>query len=206
MIMKQIKTVIFDLGGVLIDWNPEYLYHKIFPDEEERKYFLQNVCTPEWNEEQDGGRPLKEATEALVKTHPQYETAIRAYYGRWHEMLNGPIEKTVDLLRQLKKKKHLKVYALTNWSAETFPIAYHQYDFLQWFEDIIVSGREHVRKPFPEIFQLLCDRFQINPEESLFIDDNLRNVKAAAHFGFQTIHFTTPEQLSEALKTNGLLS
>ncbi len=202
--MEQIKTVVFDLGGVLIDWNPEYLYQKIFPDKMEMRYFLDNICTSEWNEQQDAGRPLREATETLVEAHPQYETAIRAYYGRWHEMLNGPIEKTVDILRRLKKEKHLNIYALTNWSAETFPIAYQQYDFLHWFEGIIVSGREYIRKPFPEIFQLLCDRFQVKPEESLFIDDNLRNVKAAAHFGFKTIHFTAPEQLSEVLKKTGL--
>lgn len=204
--MKQIETVVFDLGGVLIDWNPEYLYKKIFSDEKEMSYFLANICTPDWNEQQDGGRSLSEATETLVAAHPHYESAIRAFYGRWHEMLNGPIKETVEILRELKQNTSLKLYALTNWSAETFPIAYQQYDFLHWFENIIVSGRERTRKPFPEIFQLLCDRLQVTPESSIFIDDNLRNVKAANSFGFQSIHFISAEQLGKTLEEKGLLS
>jgi len=204
--MSQTNTVVFDLGGVLIDWNPEYLYRKIFSDKEEMSHFLTHICTPEWNEEQDGGRPLKDATEILVRENPHYESEIRSYYGRWAEMLNGPIEDSVELLKKLKQGEKVRLLALTNWSAETFPIAYQQYDFLHWFEDIIVSGREKIRKPFPEIFQLLCNRFQVSPEKSLFIDDNIRNVHAATREGFQAIHFATPAQLATQLRQQGLLS
>lgn len=203
--MTKIKAIVFDLGGVLIDWNPEYLYRQIFQDKKEMDYFLSEICTPEWNEEQDGGRSLSDATEMLVKAHPRYESEIRAYYGRWHEMLNGPIEETLHILKTLKEKTNLGLFALTNWSAETFPIACQQYDFFHWFDGIIVSGQEHIRKPFPEIFQLLCERFNLTPESSLFIDDNLRNIKAAKTLGFQTVHFTSPEQLRAALEKKGIV-
>src|SRR3954468_9379148 len=119
----MITAIIFDLGGVLIDWNPEYLYRKIFKDEAEMKDFLGKVCTPEWNEEQDAGRTLKEATKVLIDGFPAHEENIRAYYDRWDEMLGGFIEGSVEIFRQLKESKKFKIYALTNWSAETFPIA-----------------------------------------------------------------------------------
>ena len=138
--MKKIDTIVFDLGGVLIDWNPDYVYKHIFPNETERKWFYDNICTPDWNEEQDAGRSLGEGTEHLVKKFPEHETSIRAYYGRWKEMLGGPIHETVEIFRQLKFHTDLKLYALTNWSAETFPVALELYDFLHWFDGRLVSG------------------------------------------------------------------
>ena len=201
----KINTLVFDLGGVLIDWNPEYLYNKIIPDEKERKWFLSTICTPDWNEEQDAGRSLQEATEYLVKKFPGHEKAIRAYYGRWTEMLGGPIHETVEIFRELKTQGRLKLYALTNWSAETFPVALELYEFLHWFDGRLVSGEEKVRKPFPEIYTLLIERFNIDPRQAIYVDDNIRNVLPARELGFIGIHFRTPTLFREELKRLGVL-
>jgi 2-haloacid dehalogenase len=201
----KITTIIFDLGGVLIDWNPAYVFDKLIGDEEKRRHFFENICTSEWNEEQDAGRTIKEANELLITKHPEWKDYIEAYYGRWEEMLGGPIEETVAIFRQLKEKGHYKLYALTNWSAELFPIALQRYDFLHWFDGRLVSGEEKLRKPFPQFYQLLLDRFGIKKDEALFIDDNLRNVEAAEEFGIQTIRFETPVQLKESLEQRDIL-
>jgi 2-haloacid dehalogenase len=201
----KITTIVFDLGGVLIDWNPAYVFNKLINDEEKRNHFLNNICTPEWNEEQDAGRSIKEATESLVATHPEWKEYIEAYYGEWEGMLGGPIEETVAVFKQLKESGRFKFYALTNWSAELFPIALQRYDFLHWFDGRLVSGEEKMRKPFPEFFQLLLNRFHIKREECLFIDDNLRNAEAAKKFGFRTIRFDTADQLKQELQTLQLL-
>ena len=201
----DIDTLVFDLGGVLIDWNPEYLYNKIFPNEEERRWFLSTICTPFWNEEQDGGRSLAEGTEQLVRQYPEHEASIRAYYDRWQEMLGGPIQETVEIFRELKFKTRLKLYALTNWSAETFPVALELYDFLHWFDGRLVSGEEKVRKPFPVIYRLLIERFGIQPERAIYVDDNIRNVLPARELGFVGIHFRTPQLFREELKALGVL-
>lgn len=201
----SIDTLVFDLGGVLIDWNPEYLYSSIFPDEKERKWFLSNICTPDWNDEQDAGRSLQEGTEHLVKKFPAYEPSIRAFYGRWKEMLGGPIQETVEIFRQLKFNTPLKLYALTNWSAETFPVALELYEFLHWFDGRLVSGEEKIRKPHPAIYQLLIDRFGIEPARAIYVDDNLRNVIAARELGFHGIHFQSPAQFKEELVSLGVL-
>jgi 2-haloacid dehalogenase len=203
--MTQINTIVFDLGGVLIDWNPEYLYSRIFPNDEERRWFLSTVCTLDWNEQQDAGRTLEEGTEHLVQKFPEHEASIRAYYGRWKEMLGGPIHDTVEIFRQLKFNTGLKLYALTNWSAETFPVALELYDFLHWFDGRLVSGEEKVRKPFKEIYQLLIDRFGIDPKKAIYVDDNIRNVLPARELGFIGIHFRTPELFRQELKGLGVL-
>jgi 2-haloacid dehalogenase len=201
----KFDTLVFDLGGVLIDWNPEYLYNKIFPSEQERRWFLSTICTLDWNEEQDGGRSLKDGTDHLVAKFPEHETSIRAYYGRWKEMLGGPIHETVEIFRQLKFHTDLKLYALTNWSAETFPVALELYDFLHWFDGRLVSGEEKVRKPFPEIYRLLIERFKIDPKRAIYVDDNVRNVLPARELGFTGIQFHTPELFEEELKGLGVL-
>lgn len=203
--MKDIDTIIFDLGGVLIDWNPERLFKKIFDDEAEMKYFLREICTPDWNEQQDGGRSLQEATDLLLARHPDYSEAIKAFYGRWTEMLGGAIEGTVGILKQLKAADTHRIYALTNWSAETFPIALERYDFLQLFEGILVSGEEKLKKPDPKIYQLILERYSINGPSSIFIDDNLRNIKASIDCGIHGIHFTSPEQLRLDLQHYNIL-
>lgn len=200
----MINTIIFDLGAVLIDWNPSYLYRKIFDDEAQMHHFLQNICTPAWNEEQDGGRSLKEATDYLINHYPEHEENIRAFYGRWEEMLGGPIAGTVEIFKALKESGRYRIYALTNWSEETFPIALERYDFLDWFDGVVVSGTEKDRKPFASFYQTLLDRYQVNPREALFIDDNLRNIHAAEQLGIHSIHFSSPEHLREKLQEHGV--
>ena len=201
----EIDAIIFDLGGVLIDWNPSYVFDKLFDDEKRKKHFFENICTSDWNEKQDAGRPLEEATQELVSKHPDWKEYIEAYYGRWEEMLGGPIPGTVEIFRQLKEANRYKIYALTNWSAELFPIALERYDFLHWFDGRVVSGEEKMRKPFPEFYQLILSRFQLTPQETLFIDDNLRNVQAAEEIGLKTIAFHSPEQLKDELIQAGIL-
>ena len=198
-------TIIFDLGGVLIDWNPDYVFDKIFEDPDRKQFFYENICTPDWNEEQDAGRSIQEATAVLVAKHPELEAEIRAYYGRWQEMLGGAIHETVDIFKELKATNGHRFYALTNWSAETFPIALETFDFLHWFDGIVVSGAERTRKPFPEFYQILLDRYNVEPEKALFIDDNYRNVLAARNMGITSIHFQSPSGLRDELVKFGIL-
>jgi len=194
-----IEAIIFDLGGVLIDWNPRHVYRTIFDSEEKIDWFFDNICTNDWNEKQDAGYSLSTATEELVAQHPEWEAEIRAYYDRWIEMLGGPMHETVNILRDLRQQEHLSLYALTNWSHETFPVALERFEFLQWFDGIVVSGEEKTRKPFPEFYQKLLERYNIDPATAIFIDDNLRNVKAAEDAGIKGIHFLNAKQLSDEL-------
>lgn len=200
-----IKAIIFDLGNVLINWNPARLYDNIFRDKEKQQHFFDNICTMDWNEQQDAGRTLKEATEELVVKHPEWTEYIEMYYGRWTEMLGGPIPETVDILHQLKEEGRYKLYALTNWSAELFPIALKMYDFLQWFDGRVVSGDEKLRKPHPEFYHLLLSRYDLQPGETLFIDDNFRNIQAAEAIGMNCIHFTSSHGLKEALQKEEII-
>lgn len=200
--MKHIDTIIFDLGGVLIDWNPEYVYLDVFNgDREKMKWFFDNICTHDWNENQDAGYPLAKATEERIALFPQHEELIRMYYGRWVDMLGEAIFDTVDILDQLVSKKHHKIVALTNWSHETFPIALERFEFLHWFEGIVVSGEEKTRKPFREIYETTLNRFNIKAEQSIFIDDNLRNIEAANALGINGVHFKSSKLLIDQLKT-----
>jgi 2-haloacid dehalogenase len=203
--MSKFKNIVFDLGGVLVDWNPDYVYKKIFDnDEEKMRWFYQNICTSDWNEEQDAGRTISEGTDLLVRKFPEHEENIRAYYGRWEEMLGGPITGTVEILRRLKRNNDLKLYALTNWSHETFPIALERFDFLHWFDGRLVSGEEKTRKPFREIYELLIKRFHLEPSQSIYLDDNRRNLIPASELGFHTIHFQSPAQFEEELRKAGI--
>lgn len=201
----MINTIIFDLGAVLIDWNPTYLYKKIFEREEEMHHFLKTICTPDWNEEQDAGRSLQEATDLLVKEFPDHEENINAFYGRWTEMLGDAIQDSVDIFKELKESNKYKIYALTNWSAETFPVALERFEFLNWFDGVVVSGTEMMRKPHPDFYKILLNRYQVNTENALFIDDNLRNVLAARELGIDSIHFQSPEQLHNELEKRMIL-
>jgi len=203
--MSKFEAVIFDLGGVLVDWNPDYLYKPIFNDDERMNDFYARICTPDWNEQQDEGRTLKEATEELVARFPHEEENIRLYYDRWEDMLKGPVDGTVEILRKLKKKGDLKLYALTNWSAETFPVALNRFDFLHWFDGRLVSGEEKMRKPFRPIYETIIKKFNIIPNTAIYIDDNARNLAVPKEMGIHTIHFTSPEALEEELKGLGVL-
>ena len=199
--MKHIDSIIFDLGGVLIDWNPEYVFLDVFKgDRQKMQWFFDNICTDDWNQNQDAGYPMAKATEERVAMFPEHEEQIRMFYGRWDDMLGDSIKGTVNILDKLVKSPDYKVVALTNWSHETFPKALKKFDFLKWFEGIIVSGEEKTRKPFDEIYHLTLDRFNIKAENSIFIDDNIKNIESANALGINGIQFINPEQLVQQLK------
>lgn len=203
--MAKINTIIYDLGGVLIDWNPKYVYRKVFNgDEAKVDWFLNNICTHEWNEEHDAGRLIEEGNNVLIEQYPEHETLIRTYYERWHEMLGGPIKEGVAILDKLKEANEQRLYALTNWSAETFPIAIERYGFLQYFEGIVVSGEEKTRKPFRKIYEIILDRYNLTPENAVFIDDNLQNVQGARALGIHAIQFKNSRQLTNELHHLGV--
>lgn len=203
----KIETVIFDLGGVLVDWNPEYLYCKIFKDDPAKmNWFLQTVCTPSWNMEQDAGRTFEQGSELLIREYPEYENEILVFYERWGEMLKSEITDTVLILNLLKELNKVKLYALTNWSAETFPIAKKRFEFLKQFEGIVVSGEENTRKPFAKIYNITLERYGLSPETCLFIDDSLDNVNAAKSLNINALHFTDAAQLKSDLEKLKLLS
>lgn len=200
--MKQLKNIVFDFGGVLIDWNPEYLYRKVFKTKEEMNYFLDNVCNSDWNIRQDAGCPLAVATAEKQAEFPEYKDEIAMYYGRWEEMLGGTIDENVRLIKPLKEKYN--IYGLTNWSAETIPFAIKRYGFFSDLDGMVVSGAEKLIKPDPKLYQVLIDRYSINPSESLFIDDNAANNETARQLGFQTIHFTESLDLAQELRNIGV--
>jgi 2-haloacid dehalogenase len=199
------RVVIFDLGGVLINWDPRHLYRKLFAgDERAMEAFLSGVCTVEWNERQDAGRTFAVAVAELLPRHADKVDLIEAFGRRFDEMITGAIAGTVEILADLK---HAGVprYALTNWSAETFPPQRDRFPFLSWFDGIVVSGQEGVIKPDPRIFSILLDRYRIAPGEAVFIDDNPKNAAAAEALGIHGIHFRSPELLRRELEKLGLL-
>lgn len=202
---KKINTIIFDLGGVLIDWSPEYVYLKEFRgDRNKMDWFLNEICAWDWNANQDAGYPLAKATEERVAMFPEYENLIRMYYGRWEEMLGFGHEDTLEILEALVKNDQYSVFALTNWSGETFPKALEKFEWLQWFEGILVSGDEGVRKPFPEIYELMISRFGIDPAKAVFIDDSQKNIIASEKAGIHGIHFLGAESLKKSLLDLGV--
>jgi len=201
----MIKTVVFDLGAVLIDWNPRYLYRKIFKEEKDMEWFLANVCSHEWNNELDAGLDMVEETKELALQFPLFEAEINAYHQRWEEMLGGQIDGTVEILKTLRDSGDYKLLALTNWSHQTFPITRQKFDFLGWFEGIVVSGDERLKKPDSRIYDVLIIRHDISPSESVFIDDSERNFETAKQLGFNAVHFTNPERLRVDLVDLGIL-
>lgn len=199
------RVVVFDLGGVLIDWNPRYLYRKLFAgDEGAMESFLANVCTTEWNERQDAGRTFADALADLLPEHADKADLIAAFGKRFDEMIAGAVEGSVDILAELKRAG-VPRYALTNWSAETFPPQRRRFPFLSWFDGIVVSGEEGVVKPDPQIFRILLERYRIDAREAVFIDDNPANAEAAATLGIHGIHFRSPEHLRRELERLELL-
>lgn len=199
-----IDTVIFDLGGVLIDWNPRYLYRKLISDEQAMERFLREICHGEWNETLDRGRPFAEGVAELAALHPDEAPLIQAYFHRWPEMLGGALDETVSVLRELHASRSYRLLALSNWSAETFPVAERRFDFFRLFEAILLSGQEGMTKPDPRFFALLTDRHGISPSRSVFIDDAERNIAAARELGFQVIHFTDQNSLRSELSVLGI--
>ncbi|QRP65114.1 HAD family phosphatase [Rhodanobacter sp. FDAARGOS 1247] len=197
-------TVIFDLGGVLIDWNPRYLYRHLFDDESSMEQFLAEVCDGQWNEQQDAGRSWDEAIRLRSAEFPEHAALIAAYRTRWDEMLRGPMHDSVAILEELRARG-VRLYALTNWSQETFPLAFERYPFLRAFEGIVVSGQERMIKPDPAIFQLLLNRYGIDPGRAVYVDDAPRNVDAAAKLGMHALQFRDAAVLRGELLALGLL-
>ncbi|NOQ27255.1 MAG: HAD-IA family hydrolase [Bacteroidales bacterium] len=198
----KIKNIIFDFGGVLIDWNPRYLYCKIFQDETEMEFFLSQICNHEWNLKQDAGRSFIQAIKELGDKFPKYESEIKTYYHNWIEMIGGEIKENVSLIKHLKAKYRL--FGLTNWSAETFPKIINQYPFFKEFEGIVVSGTEKIVKPNPKIYQLLLARYGLKANESMFIDDNQENIFVANKLGFHTIFLNEGVNLKNELHSLGI--
>ena len=199
------SVAVFDLGGVLIDWNPRYLYRKLFQHEADMEHFLANICTPEWNRQLDAGQSFAKACAALKVEHANSAEAIDAWFERFDEMMAGPIAGTVDILSELRERE-VPIYALSNWSAETFPIALRRFDFLQWFQGILLSGKVRLLKPDPRIFQLFCETFDVDPAHAVYIDDSRPNSEAAAALGMYGIHFTDSNALRAELGQIGLLT
>ena len=200
----KIETIIFDLGGVLVDWNPEYVYLNEFNgDRKKMQWFFDNICTSSWNEKQDGGYPMADATEERINLFPKYKKLIKMFYGRWEEMLKGEIGETVEILHKLKRKKY-KLIALTNWSAETFPVAVKKFKFLKLFDGIVVSGKVKMLKPFPEIYNYTLKKYGLIANKSIFIDDRISNVDGAIKCGINGIQFVSPKNLIIALKKYGI--
>lgn len=198
-----IKNIVFDFGGVLIDWNPRYFYKSVFADESEMEYFLSEICSPQWSMKIDGGYSFSEAAKELQVQHPKYHSEIEMYLHNWEVMIGGEISEHTSLLEALKTKYRL--FGLTNWSAEAFPIVFEQYPFFKSFEGIVVSGFEKMVKPNKDIFELLLDRYNLVASESLFVDDNLRNTETARELGFSIIHINGSYNLEEQLVRAGLL-
>jgi 2-haloacid dehalogenase len=199
------SVAIFDLGGVLLRWNPRYLYRKLFNgDEAAMEHFLATVCTDEWNERQDAGRSFAEATRELLPQHADKLALIEAFGKRFDEMVPGAIEDAVDVLAELKQRA-VPIYAITNWSAETYPSQRERFDFLSWFQGVVVSGAEGVMKPDARIFRILFERYGVAPESAVFIDDVAGNAAAASALGVHGIHFCSSDQLRRDLTAVGLL-
>jgi 2-haloacid dehalogenase len=201
----QPSAVVFDLGGVLIDWNPRYLYRKLFNgDERAMEEFLTTICTPAWNTQQDAGRSFSEGCAHLKALHPNASPLIDAWFEGYDEMLAGPIQGTVDLLSELRVRG-IPLYALSNWSAETFPFALRRFEFLSWFSGIMLSGKVGLVKPDPRIYELFITNFAIDPARTIYIDDLNANVEAAAAFGMHGILFTNPSDLRAHLHRAGIV-
>lgn len=197
-------NIVFDLGMVLIEWDPRHLYRKVFTDPDKMEWFLANVCHGAWNLEGDRGRSLDDGVAEAISRHPDFAAEIKLYRDRWMEMVPGAIEGTVTILEELKAKS-VPLYAITNWNGDTFRATRNRFAFLSHFRDIIVSGDEKIIKPDPRIFALLTDRHNLDPSACIFIDDSMKNVKGAQAVGWLAHHFTSPENLRADLISRGIL-
>ncbi len=203
----MINTIIFDLGGVLVDWNPDYVYQKLIPDEQRRQYFYEHVCPGWWNENQDAGYPLAQAMADRVALYPDWANEINAYYGRWTEMLGEAIHENVAVLKKALANPNYQVLALTNWSHETMPWAraLDRFSFLNDFHGMVVSGDEKTRKPFHDFYHILLDRYEVSPQHAVFIDDNHHNILAANELNINTVHYHRQLNLEKELENFGVL-
>ena len=205
MTKKKEMAIVFDLGGVLIDWSPRRLFCKMFNgNEKEMEYFLTQICNKEWNLKHDAGLPFEEGVAERIKKFPDYTPYIKAYFDRWEEMVSGAIEGSVEILSQMKDAGFF-LCALSNFSIETFPLIENKYEFLKWFSEMVISGREKLIKPDPAIYELLLKRIERKAEECIFIDDAEENIHSAEELGFNTIQFENPEQLRSEFINFGIL-
>lgn len=203
--MVPAVAAVFDLGGVLIDWSPEYLYRKVIPDADKRREFLSTICTPQWNREMDEGRSVPEAVATLASTSLGYEPLVEVWWTRWPEMLGGEIPGTLSLVEAIARAGR-PLYALTNWSAETWPLGVQQFPFLEeLFDGIVVSGQERIAKPDPRLFEILSERFGLDPYATAYVDDSPANIATASSLGYITHLFTTADRLHSWLTEIGLL-
>jgi 2-haloacid dehalogenase len=200
-----IEAVVFDIGGVLLDWNPRHLYRKLFNDEQAMDRFLDEICTLEWHDAHDRGMPAERSCAELAARHPEYAELIWAWSRRSEEMIAGPIEASVAILGALKDAG-VRCYALTNMEAETYPLRCARYGFLNWFDGTVVSAYEGTAKPDLEIFRRLLGRYALRPEATMMVDDSARNVESARRVGMQAVRFTTAEALRRRLEGIGLLA
>jgi 2-haloacid dehalogenase len=204
--MMTIRAVVFDFGGVLFDWNPDYLYQKLISDQQERQFFLEHVCNGAWNIEQDRGRSWAEAIRIKQAEFPEYHDLIAAYFSRWDETLRGTLADGVALMEQLESA-NIPLYGLTNWSNETFPYAWENYPLLHRFKDIVVSGQLGIIKPDPAIYQAMFERIALDdlqPDQLVFIDDVAKNAQAASQLGWHGIHHTHADETARQLRELGL--
>jgi 2-haloacid dehalogenase len=199
----RIETVAFDLGGVLIDWNPRHLYRRLLDDEAAIERFLAEVCTPEWNATLDAGHPFTDGVAQLVREHPEQAGLIEAYWSRWPEMLGGCFTETLKIMRRLRAEG-IPIYALSNWSNETFASTRDRFPFLDEFDGILLSGQVGVGKPDPAIFRRFLERFGLTAESTVFIDDNPANVAVAQSLGLQALLFRNAAQVRLELQGLGL--
>jgi 2-haloacid dehalogenase len=200
-----VGAIVFDIGGVLLDWNPRYLYRRLMDDEEAMERFLGEVCTMEWHEANDLGEPFEVTCAQLAAEHPEHAELIWAWGRRSEEMVGGPIDGTVAILRELKDDGKVGLFALTNMEATTYPLRRDRYDFLRWFDGTVVSSWEGVIKPDERIFQVLLERYGLSATSTLMVDDHPRNIAAAAALGMPTVLFRSPEGLRQALERHGVL-
>jgi 2-haloacid dehalogenase len=205
VVSPAITAAVFDVGGVLIDWDPRYLYRRMIPHEPDMKRFLTQVCTPEWHAQHDLGASYEDTVPALVAAHPEWTPEIEAWSTRFLEMYGGIFEGTVTLLDQLRRHR-VPLIASTNWGAESWAVAKARYEFLNWFDGALVSGEVAMAKPDPAFFELLESRFSLHPPSTLYIEDNMTNLEAAGDHGFVTHHFVSPESLGRELRRHGLLA
>ena len=194
----MIKNIIFDFGGVLVDWNPHHLYDTYFGDKDSADWFLSNICTMDWNMQMDAGKPFEQGVAEKIAQYPQWEKEIRLYWERWIDMMGDTIPNMYDWILQLKQQGYA-IYGLTNWSTETFIQVKDKYSIFQMMDGIVMSGEERVTKPDAKIYHILLNRYQLAPEECVFFDDNLNNVIAAQNIGIHAVQFQSTEQAKREL-------
>jgi len=200
----EITTVVFDLGGVLIDWNPRHLYRKVFGDDvAAMESFLADVCNLEWNAGLDAGGSFAQAVAELAAAHPEQAELIALYHSRWPEMLGDAYADTVEILGEVRRAGY-RTFALSNWSAETFPMTRPHFPFLEEMDGILISGEVGVSKPDPAIFREFITRFGIEPATTVYIDDWDRNIATASGLGLKAIQFIDAAQLRADLRRLGV--